>query len=56
MSFSIGTSSPGMGPGRMLRTFGKDSADEKVDRRVIGRLLLFLRPHWQRMLVAYLLM
>jgi ATP-binding cassette subfamily B multidrug efflux pump len=56
MSFSIGASSSDMGPGRMLRTFGKDSADEKVDRRVIARLLLFLRPHWQRMVVAFLFM
>jgi ATP-binding cassette subfamily B multidrug efflux pump len=56
MSFSIGASSSDMGPGRMLRTFGKESADEKVDRRVIARLLLFLRPHWQRMVVAFLFM
>ncbi len=56
MSFSIGTSSPGMGPGRMLRTFGKESKAGSVDRRVIARLLLFLRPHWQRMLAAFVLM
>lgn len=56
MSFSIGASTPSMGPGRILHSLGKDSAEEKVDRRVIGRLLLFLRPHWRRMLIAFLLM
>lgn len=56
MSFSIGTAGPSMGPGHALRSFGDKEEAGRVDRRVILRLLGFLRPHWQRMSVAMLLM
>ncbi|MGQ9631517.1 MAG: ABC transporter ATP-binding protein [bacterium] len=56
MSFSIGNTSVGIGPGRMMRGFG-DGVDGKVfNLRIALRLLTFLRPHWQRMVAAFLLM
>jgi ATP-binding cassette subfamily B multidrug efflux pump len=56
MSFSIGSASAGMGPGRAMRSFGEHEGERPVDRRVIVRLLGFLRPYWRRMLVAFMLM
>ena len=56
MSFSIGASGAGMGPGHALERFGHLEGEGKVNRRVIGRLLLFLRPHGRRMALALLLM
>jgi ABC-type multidrug transport system fused ATPase/permease subunit len=56
MSFSIGTSSTGMGPGQMLRSMGQEAEESPVNRRVLARLLQFLRPYWRRMSVAFVLM
>ncbi|MBU1877387.1 MAG: ATP-binding cassette domain-containing protein, partial [Chloroflexi bacterium] len=56
MSFSIGTSSAGMGPGQMVRSFGQEVEGRAFDRRIALRLLGFLRPHWRRMTVAFALM
>ncbi|HET92036.1 MAG TPA: ABC transporter ATP-binding protein [Chloroflexi bacterium] len=56
MSLSIGTTSTGMGPGRMIRSFGEEVEGRPFDWRIILRLLTFLRPHWPRMVVAFLLM
>jgi ABC-type multidrug transport system fused ATPase/permease subunit len=39
-----------------MRSFGEHEADRAVDRRVIIRLLGFLRPHSRRMSVAFVLM
>jgi len=52
MSFTIGTSSAGMGPGQMVRSFGEEIEGRAFDRRIALRLLGFLRPHWWRMAVA----
>jgi ATP-binding cassette subfamily B multidrug efflux pump len=56
MSVSIGTTSTGMGPGRMMRSFGEEAEGRPLDRRIILRLLTFLRPYWPRMVAAFLLM
>jgi ABC-type multidrug transport system fused ATPase/permease subunit len=56
MSVSIGTTSPGMGPGRMMRGFGEQVDGKAFDRHIALRLLGFLRPYRSRMLLAFLLM
>lgn len=56
MSISIGASSAGMGPRSAIERFGEDSETHVFDRRVLGRLLGYLRPHARRMLAAALLM
>jgi ATP-binding cassette, subfamily B, multidrug efflux pump len=56
MSFSIGTGGTGMGPGQLLRSLGQDVEESTVDRRVLARLLQFVRPYWRRMVIAFLLM
>ena len=57
MSFSIGTTSAGMGPGRMMRSFGEQAEEGRAfDPHVVARLLVFLKPHWRRMLAACVLM
>ena len=56
MSISIGTANPGIGPGRMIRSFGEGTGDKAFDRRIALRLLVFLRPHWRSMLAACALM
>ena len=45
-----------MGPGRMMRSFGEVAEGKAVDRRIIVRLLAFLRPYWRRMVAAFVLM
>ncbi len=56
MSVSIGTTSAGAGPGRMMRGFGQETEGKAFDRRIILRLLAFLRPYWRRMVMAFGLM
>jgi ABC-type multidrug transport system fused ATPase/permease subunit len=56
MSVSIGTTSTGMGPGQMMRSFGEEVEGRPFDRHIIRRLLAFLRPYWPRMVTAFLLM
>lgn len=56
MSFSIGMGSPGMGPRGALRNFGEEREGRPLDVRVVSRLLVFVRPYWRRMLVAFVLM
>ncbi|MGA9350035.1 MAG: ABC transporter ATP-binding protein [Anaerolineae bacterium] len=56
MSFSIGTSSAGVGPGRMMRSFGEAAEGKAFDHRIVVRLLAFLRPYWRRMVAAFVLM
>ncbi|HZW02833.1 MAG TPA: ABC transporter ATP-binding protein, partial [Anaerolineaceae bacterium] len=57
MSFSLGPSSPGMGPRSALDQFGSaDTAGGDVfNRRVVVRMLEYLRPHGWKMLAALLL-
>ncbi|PJB73154.1 MAG: ABC transporter ATP-binding protein, partial [Armatimonadetes bacterium CG_4_9_14_3_um_filter_58_7] len=56
MSFSIGSTNTNMGPRGALQRFGEDSEKQPLDWQVILRLLVYLRPHWRRMLVAFLFM
>lgn len=56
MSISIGSSSARMGPGRALGSFGDTVTGRPFDRKVVTRLLGYLRPHAWRMLAAIVLM
>lgn len=56
MSISIGASSSGMGPRGAIERFGEDSETHVLDRRVLARLLRYLRPYARRMLAAAALM
>ncbi|MCD6289626.1 MAG: ABC transporter ATP-binding protein [Anaerolineae bacterium] len=56
MSFSIGTPGPQMGPRGALRRFGEETEGKAFDWRIAARLLAYLRPHWQRMSAAFVLM
>ena len=56
MSFSIGASGTGIGPRRVMEGFGERVDGKAFDWRVVTRLLAYLRPHWQRMAAAFLLM
>jgi ABC-type multidrug transport system fused ATPase/permease subunit len=58
MSFSIGTTSMGRGPGGMLRSLGKEDEEKKqsFDLSIIGRLMIFVKPYWRRMVGAFVLM
>ena len=56
MTFSIGATGVGMGPGHVLERFGSDEVEGRAfNARVVTRFLAYLRPHWQRMVVAFLL-
>jgi ABC-type multidrug transport system fused ATPase/permease subunit len=53
MGFSIGVSSPGIGPRGAIDQFGDGAHSGKVfDKQVISRLLSYLRPYWKRMALA----
>ncbi|MEM7028282.1 MAG: ABC transporter ATP-binding protein [Chloroflexota bacterium] len=56
MSFSIGSSSQGMGPRSAIRNFGSDKDGRFFDGRVVTRMLGFLRPYTGRMILAFCLM
>ena len=57
MSFSIGGGGGlRMGPRGAIRNFGDTEEGRAFDRRVVLRLLVFLKPHWRRMAVAFALM
>jgi ATP-binding cassette subfamily B multidrug efflux pump len=53
MSFSIGATGAGMGPRSALEDFGKEAAGRAFDRRIIARMLAYLRPHAGRMVAAF---
>lgn len=56
MSFSIGTSSPGMGPRTALENFGSNQREgEMFNREVVSRMLQYLKPHRWKMIAALLL-
>ena len=56
MSFSIGGGGLRMGPRGAIQNFGDSEEGRAFDRRIVLRLLVFLRPHWVRMAVAFVLM
>ncbi|MCB8965449.1 MAG: ABC transporter ATP-binding protein [Ardenticatenaceae bacterium] len=56
MSFSIGTTNPNMGPRGALQRFGEDTEKQSINWHVGLRLLAYLRPHWQRMSLAFICM
>ncbi len=56
MSFSIGAAGAPMGPRGVLRRLGGEADRGAFDWRVVARLLAYLRPHWQRMFLAFALM
>jgi ATP-binding cassette subfamily B multidrug efflux pump len=56
MSISIGSSGAGMGPRGALHRFGEKEGESRFDRRVMIRLLPYLRPYWARMGAAFALM
>jgi len=56
MSISIGGGFGMMGPRRLMQSFGERPEEQVLDWRVLVRLLVYLRPHWQRMAAAFLLM
>lgn len=56
MSFSIGSSSPGMGPRTVLENFGGNQREgEMFNRDVVKRMLLYLKPYRWRMGLALFL-
>lgn len=57
MSFSIGSTSTNMGPRGALEHFGEQSGEKRpLNWHVLRRLLVYLRPHWQRMVAAFFFM
>jgi len=58
MSFSIGGSSPGMGPRGALHRFGGHESEKGAlyNPRVVQRMLGYLKPYSLQMLAAFLLM
>jgi ATP-binding cassette subfamily B multidrug efflux pump len=59
MSFSIGTSSPGMGPRSALDQFGSggDLSEGGIfNRQVVTRMLMYLYPYRGRMALAFVFM
>jgi ABC-type multidrug transport system fused ATPase/permease subunit len=60
MSFTIGSSAPGLGPRSALEDFGSHSAQtragELFNRRVVARMIAYLRPYGWQMAIAFVLM
>jgi ATP-binding cassette subfamily B multidrug efflux pump len=56
MSFSIGSSTSRMGPRGAIESFGEGEEGRAFDRRVVVRMLAYLRPHGRRMAAAFALM
>ena len=56
MGFSIGSSGANMGPRGAIENLGNDREGRAFDAQIARRLLGFLRPHWLRMSLAFLLM
>ena len=56
MSFSIGSTSPGMGPRGAMHRFGEKEGTGTFNRHVLARLLVFLLPHRAKMGTAFALM
>ena len=45
MRLSIGATGPGIGPRRAIESYGKEAAGRVFDRRVVRRLLAYVRPY-----------
>ncbi len=58
MSISIGgVGGAGGGPRGMLQSFGRyEDEGRAFDRRVVLRLLAFIKPHWRKMVLAFVTM
>jgi ABC-type multidrug transport system fused ATPase/permease subunit len=57
MGFGIGVSNPGMGPRGALHHYsGEDQRGQVFNRRVVTRLLAYLRPYSKQMGLAFLAM
>lgn len=58
MSFGIGVTSPGMGPRGAMQTFagGEDHRGQVYNRKVVTRLLAYLKPYSRNMALAFLSM
>ena len=56
MSVSIGATGTGMGPRSAMESFGENAEAHAFDQRAVIRLLAYLRPHWRRMAIAFVLM
>ncbi len=56
MGFSIGSTSPGMGPRGALDRFGDKVEGSAFNLRVVLRLLQYIMPYWLQMLLAFVLM
>lgn len=58
MGFGVGVSGPGMGPRGLLHDFakGEDQRGAVFNRRVVVRLLAYLRPYRRQMGLAFLAM
>lgn len=58
MAFNIGVSSSGMGPRGAFEKFAEhgDARGQVFNRRVVVRLLAYLRPYTRQMLIAFLAM
>jgi ABC-type multidrug transport system fused ATPase/permease subunit len=58
MSFGIGVSGAGMGPRNAMETFaeGGDTRGQVYNRRVLSRMLVYVRPHLQLMTLAFVAM
>lgn len=56
MSFAIG-GGVNMGPRGALENFGESSGEGRLfDHRITARLLVYLRPYWRRMALAFVMM
>ncbi len=53
MSISIGSSSADMGPRSAMRSFGEEAEDRPFNVQVLLKLLVYLKPHWGRMIAAF---
>jgi len=54
MSFSIGATKPAMGPGSVLEQLGQEGSGGQVfNRRVVIRLLAYLRPYRGQMTLSF---
>jgi ABC-type multidrug transport system fused ATPase/permease subunit len=58
MGFGIGVSGSGMGPRGAMESFaaGDDKGGQIYNRRVVTRMLVYLRPHIKMMVLAFLAM
>ena len=57
MSISIGGSAGMGGPRGMLQSLGRyEDEGRAFDRRIVFRLLAFVKPHWRKMVLAFVMM